>query len=76
MGDIFELKSYLVSDDQQKIAEVESRCKKEVEELCCKTYSAEKLKRDEFASQFLTLEIREKLLNTAGQTSHKIIAAR
>ena len=73
--------STLGSDDQQKIAEVEgapveSRCKKEVEELCCKTYSAEKLKRDEFASQFLTLEIREKLLNTAGQTSHKIIAAR
>ena len=40
---IFELKTYLASEDQENIIEVESRCRKEVEALRGKASSAEKL---------------------------------
>ena len=76
MEHVFELKNYLESDDQNKIAEIESRCREEIDMHRGKTYSVEKLKRDEFATQFLTPAIRGKLLNTEGQATHKVIAAR
>ena len=73
---IFELNEHLLSDNRQKISEIDARCRREFETLCGRKFSVEKLKRDEFATQFLPVEVREKLLRHEGQSTHKVIAAR
>ena len=64
------------SDNRQKISEIELQCVSELEKHGGKPYSAEKLKRDEFASQFMSAKIREKLLHVEGPAAHhKVLAA-
>ena len=72
----FELRQDLMSDNRQKITEIELICREQVERLCSKNYSVDKLKQDECARQFLTREIRDKLLHVERQATHKVIAAR
>ena len=72
---ISELKEYLVSENSEKIADIELRCCREIEKFKDKKYAVEKLKRDEFATAFLSNDIKQKILVDGGQEDHTVIAA-
>ena len=72
---ISELKEYLNLENVEKIDELESRCCREIDKFKHKKYAVEKLKRDEFATKFLSNEIKHKILGDEGQKDHTVFAA-
>ena len=59
---IRELEKYLVTDKHEKVLEIESKSHQAIEVCSNKKYSVEKLKRDEFATAFLSDAIKLKIL--------------
>ena len=70
-----ELKEYLNSANIEKF-DLESKCCREMDEFKHKKYAVEKLKRDKFATAFMSNEIKHKILHgDEGQKYHTVFAA-
>ena len=70
-----ELHRFLVAEHDEKITEMEKNCYKAMESYKNKTYSVSQLKRDEFATAFLSNDIKQKIIIEPEQTDSTIIAA-